>query len=516
MIEVRCPSLKLWCVVGGNDELTPPRNVSVERSDLDRPLTVLVRRGAETSSVLIRPWEAPNFVVGRRTDCDLCLDDPTVSARHLYLQKLPGRIAVFDLGSRDFRKRRGILGRPKFFLVDQLRPGDEVQVGDFWLSVTGENPLSEGEPFTGESEQPASDTEGPVSSAIPHSVSNGLDGNPLPRLAEPVAVWELTEPGALIAEGARPTIQHEVMLIGRGPQCGLKLDHETVSTTHASLVFSRGTLHVFDLCSRYGVQVNGRLVKSAQLTDGDELAVGECRGVIRWLAPPVHPVEILPIAEQSETFSCATDFSRDIPINPRDCQAQEIALAEPLAHHAFRSDRAESMDSAWLLAMPEIDATSEASRDDSLDSDFDDVADSLCTDSLCAEPSDTLTERAESLPPETSLSDDVAVDLQSLISQCAEQQVQVREQARLLLELVQGRLNTPGTPHVEPAPAAKPPRRLAPINTAPINTAPTDSPQPPADTNAELHVWLNQRLAGLDGEPSSHWRQFWKTLTGMF
>ncbi len=407
------------------EDLMDPRGRCSEGiGDMDQSLELLVRRGADPDSVISRRWDSPHFVVGRRTDCDLCLDDPTVSARHLYLQKLPGRVLVFDLGSRDFRQRTGVLGRPGFYLADWLPPGESVQIGDFQLSWTADAPASP---------------------------SKRPDVDPVPRLEEPVAVWNVIQDseGSPVETGR--AVQHEVTLIGRGPLCRWKLTHESVSTTHASLVFAQGELTVVDLCSRYGVRVNGELVRSARLADGDQLSVGECHGVIRLQASRLVPQKVV-----------AAGFS--VP----SAQAQQADDGPLMSSDG--SDR----DQDGPLAVEEPNAE------------------------------DVLRES-----PASNLSGDLPDELQALISRCAEQQEQVRAHARQLMELVQGKLETSPACFAEPdLPEPAPVRADADSATVAEPTV--------AESNPELHLWLNHRLAGLNGDHPGRLSQFWKTLTGLF
>lgn len=71
------------------------------------------------------------------------------------------------------------------------------------------------------------------------------------------------------------------LVIGRGADCDIPLDHVRVSRYHVRL--SRRGSHWFaeDLGSRNGTQINGaRLVGATRLRAGDQLLVGEVQGVV--------------------------------------------------------------------------------------------------------------------------------------------------------------------------------------------------------------------------------------------
>ncbi|HSZ05152.1 MAG TPA: FHA domain-containing protein [Solirubrobacteraceae bacterium] len=67
---------------------------------------------------------------------------------------------------------------------------------------------------------------------------------------------------------------HGDLLIGRSPDCDVRLGEGTVSRRHARLVFRDGAWMIQDLASRNGVTVNGTPVGRCQLRPGDRLGLG--------------------------------------------------------------------------------------------------------------------------------------------------------------------------------------------------------------------------------------------------
>ncbi len=63
-------------------------------------------------------------VVGRSRDCDVVVDDPNVSRRHVELRREEGGWSVFDLGSTNGMKVNG-----RRVESSALRPGDHITVG---------------------------------------------------------------------------------------------------------------------------------------------------------------------------------------------------------------------------------------------------------------------------------------------------------------------------------------------------------------------------------------------------
>lgn len=69
-------------------------------------------------------------------------------------------------------------------------------------------------------------------------------------------------------------VQRPVLLIGRHPECDLRLDLPKISRRHCCVASAYDRVLIRDLGSRNGVRVNGRLVEETQLFRGDEVAIG--------------------------------------------------------------------------------------------------------------------------------------------------------------------------------------------------------------------------------------------------
>jgi pSer/pThr/pTyr-binding forkhead associated (FHA) protein len=73
-----------------------------------------------------------------------------------------------------------------------------------------------------------------------------------------------------------PTIavQRPVVLVGRHPECDVRIDLPKVSRRHCCLALAYDRVVIRDLGSRNGLRVNGRVVDEVQLRTGDEVAIG--------------------------------------------------------------------------------------------------------------------------------------------------------------------------------------------------------------------------------------------------
>jgi pSer/pThr/pTyr-binding forkhead associated (FHA) protein len=78
----------------------------------------------------------------------------------------------------------------------------------------------------------------------------------------------------LPVEGGTPiAITKDLIVVGRKPECDLRLDHKSVSKMHCVIVKTDGLLIVRDLGSTNGTRVNGQRVRRAALLPNDQLSI---------------------------------------------------------------------------------------------------------------------------------------------------------------------------------------------------------------------------------------------------
>jgi predicted component of type VI protein secretion system len=79
-----------------------------------------------------------------------------------------------------------------------------------------------------------------------------------------------------IKPGSVPSIpvQRPVVLVGRHPECDVRINLSKVSRRHCCLALAYDRVLIRDLGSRNGVRVNGAVVDEAQLHPGDTVAIG--------------------------------------------------------------------------------------------------------------------------------------------------------------------------------------------------------------------------------------------------
>jgi pSer/pThr/pTyr-binding forkhead associated (FHA) protein len=182
----------------------------------------------------------PSVLIGRGIDCDISLQDPTVSYRHAYLQLLDEELFCFDLKSRSGTFCRSVRHRS-----GPLAMEEEIFIGPFSLVISTEefedNVEADVAPLSPVHRADSVETV----SAVPEMVLKFLNGSPRP---EPLA------------------LNRPVTLIGKSGRCRVKLADDRVSRVHCSIVRTPRGVWVVDL-----------LGKGAPLNEGDELTVGGFR-----------------------------------------------------------------------------------------------------------------------------------------------------------------------------------------------------------------------------------------------
>lgn len=289
-----------------------PARVRHESDRNQEALQLCVQRSGDSTSAQRFQFEQGFAVIGSSDGCQLRLDDSAVPARAWYIQQLTDRVVAVPLdaptsdcplGGNEIVERR---------VVNNLPAGVPLSVGPFqiWQSAVI-----------------ASDQEG-----LPR-----VGDEPLPSFAEPIAVWDIANVKGEHSALRSRHLRHALTLIGRGPACRFRMMHSTIAEIHASLVYRHGELQVIDLCSEYGVWVNGQRVSHAVLQDGDELRIGQCHGVVHWLvqpqraaAPMPQPVELSPVylAENVPSDGIVVSLS-DTGLDVRDAPVEPIEDAVP-------------------------------------------------------------------------------------------------------------------------------------------------------------------------------------------
>jgi pSer/pThr/pTyr-binding forkhead associated (FHA) protein len=116
-----------------------------------------------------------------------------------------------------------------------------------------------------------------------------------------------------------------VQLIGRHPECDIRITMPQVSRRHCCLALAYDRVIIRDLGSRNGLRVNGRLVDEAQIYPGDEVAIGAVLYRLEGLDPTApEPTVIHPAASPPQASSLPS--LSDLPGTPAASNSDLVPL----------------------------------------------------------------------------------------------------------------------------------------------------------------------------------------------
>ena len=236
--------------------------------------------------VLLNPYG----VIGRSPNCDIRLKDSQVSFRHAYLQMIGGRLFCADLGSRSGTHWSAAQHRAGWLSAD-----DDVSIGPYLLRLV---------------EDPAAD---------------GGDRLAIPTDVDPLAIYD-GQLGELpdvrleflnAADDVDLPLRRMLTFAGSARGCKLRFEGDRISRVHCSLLLTPSGLWIIDLLGKGGTKVNGSLVRSDRLNDGDVLKIGQFQMRVHYDGSGEKPFSgvILPPETSVETSS-STD--EELPKTPRD------------------------------------------------------------------------------------------------------------------------------------------------------------------------------------------------------
>lgn len=171
-----------------------------------------------------------SVTIGRDAKCDVTISDGKASSTHAVIEITgSGKVQLRDLGSTN-----GTLMNGTKVDADLMVVGDVVMIGEhrFMLWDAGRAPFF-----------PADDPNG----------------------------WRLLPRG----DDGPPRGIVGRLTVGRSPECGLPIEHGTVSSLHATLTVDAGELTVEDHGSSNGTWVGGTKVRRSPLRHGDVVAFGD-------------------------------------------------------------------------------------------------------------------------------------------------------------------------------------------------------------------------------------------------
>jgi len=223
-------------------------------------------------STTVVPLLRDEVTIGRKEGNTIRLTERNISRRHVQLVRVGG---VYKL--RDLDSYNGVLvnGR-KVEGEAPINNGDQIQLGDYTILVEEEV-----------SARPAAQSQQPAAAVPAASAAAQLPPEPSVlnsrRPAVPARLVMLTQP----ASGAEFVLPSDRSArLGRSDEVDCPINHRSVSREHAEIKPHGESFVIEDLGSANGVTVNGRPVKSVELSSGDIIELGQV--VFRYVSAGEH------------------------------------------------------------------------------------------------------------------------------------------------------------------------------------------------------------------------------------
>lgn len=264
-------------------------------------LTVTVRRDGR--AVTSARFDRAEISIGRSPRCDVVLDDAQVSWHHALVQLEPSSGILFT-----DRSSNGSFMRGERIGEATLGRGGVVSIPPYEIELAAEQTVAAnagsdaptvlrapGPPVR--ARQPDHDTPGPTTAP-------SAPDRPGQAGARPTAELHLVQaPGSLLGEIF--PIEARLLTIGRAPDCDIRLTPRSISRYHAKLSpAGPGRWRVEDVGSQNGLEVNGALMREAEVGFGDRMGFGtEIVAVLRALPSAEAPPQMQEIDSEPSTHT---------------------------------------------------------------------------------------------------------------------------------------------------------------------------------------------------------------------
>jgi pSer/pThr/pTyr-binding forkhead associated (FHA) protein len=189
-------------------------------------------------------------VIGRGVECDLKIDDATLSRRHAELSVNGEALQVRDLASAN-----GVFVNEERIDQAELHAGDRLRLGARSFLVVGPERL---------------DPRQAADATVVHGRAAATHTEILGAAAGSARLEEQT---GYLAQGAL-SLRNSRYRLGRDAGNDVVIGDSSISRVHALLIAVGGDWQVQDMQSSNGVLVNGERIESATLRDGDEIRLG--------------------------------------------------------------------------------------------------------------------------------------------------------------------------------------------------------------------------------------------------
>ncbi len=242
----------------GNSHHDRPRESSMLKLHIEDD------EGQETVVPIIRD----EITIGRQEGNTIRLTERNVSRRHARILRQSDQIFVEEISARYGVYKNG----EKIQERSEFNEGDVFLIGDYRLTIQPDKAkVMEEAPLNGAASDMASEPTAikPLPSG-PSRVSEGTEILP----AMPAKLVIISSNFA----GQEFPLEHREVVIGRGEDCDIIIDHRSVSQNHAKIVRDKtANYQIIDLNSKNGVRISGDKYTSTHLKRGDIVELGHVK-----------------------------------------------------------------------------------------------------------------------------------------------------------------------------------------------------------------------------------------------
>ncbi len=212
----------------------------------------------------IVPIIRDEITIGRQEGNTIRLTERNVSRRHARLIREGEELWVEEISARYGTLKNGerIVERVPFGASDMIR------IGDYSLTLQTDAPIQ---------------ADSSSDFAAEPTAIKPLSGAPSPRRAHEGTEILPAMPAKLVIissnfAGQEFPLSRKQMIIGRGDDCDIIIDHRSVSQRHAKIVRENGTTYqIVDLNSKNGIRISGEKYTSTYIKRGDIVELGHVK-----------------------------------------------------------------------------------------------------------------------------------------------------------------------------------------------------------------------------------------------
>lgn len=213
--------------------------------------------GQQTIIPIIRD----EITIGRQEGNTIRLTERNVSRRHARLLRQNQQVFIEEIAARYGVRKNG----ERIAQREPFKEGDIFLIGDYRLTLQSDAPPKAASPPAA-AEPPMGFGAAPAPAARPE----GTEVLP----AKPAKLVVISSNFA----GQEFPLARKEMVIGRGEECDIIIDHRSVSQKHAKVVRETGsTYQIIDLNSKNGVCIAGEKYTNVHLKRGDVVELGHVK-----------------------------------------------------------------------------------------------------------------------------------------------------------------------------------------------------------------------------------------------